>query len=180
MDAETRALTIGAWLEDLGEDAITDDALYAAYVEYKSSAETFMPSPGRLGKRARELTRGNTRDEAERAWQGVIDCDYGRDLRYLVDNTSAEVMRRLGGFDAMGNDTSENVNIWWHKRFVEMYAELKERENAGALMLGGGAQKLLQGTSDKMRINKPAPALSYEDRRERLLRQAEVLNGNGR
>lgn len=176
MSEDTQTLTIAAWLEDLGDECITDDALYAAYVEYKNSPEKWMPAPGVLRTRAIELVQGNVKDAAETAWQGVIDCEYGRDPQYLVDNLSRIVIQRLGGFDAMGAASSEDVSIWWHKRFVEMYAELKQRDNASVPMLAGGAQKFLQSTADKMRINKPTPALSYEDKRERLLRQAEAMN----
>lgn len=175
MDNQTRALTIAAWVEDLGDDCVNDDALYAAYVEYKNSPEKWMPSPGMLRTRAIELVQGNVNDLAERAWQGVIDCDYGREPRYLIDAVlSREIMRRLGGFDKMGETPSEWINKNFREPFLRMYAELKQRENASVPMLEGGAQKLLGDAANRLRVNKSAP-INYEERREQLLRQAKAM-----
>lgn len=125
------------WVDVL-ED-VPDDALQAAAREYTRSNAQFAPAPGQLRTRAIELMQGDTGELAERAWQGVIDCNYGREPKYLVDpELSKEIMRRLGGFEKMGNTDSEWINRNFREPFLRMYAEMKQRQISGVALIGAG------------------------------------------
>jgi len=137
--SEEFAALAATWQDVL--DDVPDELLTGAAREYLKSGAQWRPAPGQLRERVLELTNNDANELAERAWQGIVDCDYGRAPQYLVDPALArEVMRRLGGFDRMGETPSEWINLKWREPFLKMYAELKRREQAnGLMMLGAGA-----------------------------------------
>lgn len=134
---EERRLLAALWVDVLAD--VPDELLQAAAREYTRSNATFAPAPGMLRTRAIELVQGDADELAARAWQGIQDCDYGRATQYAVDGLSLEIIRRLGGFEKLGNTPSEWVNRNFREPFLKMYADLKQRETASRGLLGTGA-----------------------------------------
>lgn len=155
------------WIDVL-ED-VPDELLQSAAREYTRSDAQFAPAPGQLRTRALQLAHSDTNELAEKAWQGVVDCNYGREPQYLIDaDLSREIMRRLGGFDRMGETPSEWINKNWREPFLKMYADLKQRKLSNTPSLPAfNPANLLPPRQQKV---------TYEDKRERLLRQAEAMN----
>jgi hypothetical protein len=176
---DEKVMLDAVWLDVLGDDSVTDAALQAAAREYTRSAAQFAPAPGQLRTRALELVNGDVSEVAERAWQGVIDCNYGREPQYLVDDLSKEIIRRLGGFDRMGETPTEWINKNFREPFLRMYAELKGREMAGGLLLGAGAaqdnrvSQLLEQTMQRIAVRRDEKPT--DDRRAMLMKQAEQV-----
>lgn len=140
LDDDTRALTIGAWLEDCAD--VPDELLVAAAKAYQQSAEKWMPPPGVIRDMALKLSGGDADARALTAWETILDSDFGRDLDG-VDETARKVMRLLGGFEAYGNGKLEDEH-YFRDRFIKLYSSLAERQDGRAL-IGVGATLRLVG-----------------------------------
>jgi len=127
MDAQTRALLIAAWVEDLAD--IPDEILIRVARECELSAETWMPTSGKLRERAVEICGLDPSAMAERAWEAVLDYDHGHGTP-LTDDLARITMQRIGGWEAWHQVHIDDVH-WWHERFVKAYAESFGRQTAG-------------------------------------------------
>lgn len=117
----------GVWAAILSD--VPDDALILARDEWLRSTERFMPTPGQLRERSIELCGHDPASQAERGWQDFIDCEYGRDKRFMTDGIMLRCVRELGGFDAIGKTEPDKMHFV-KRDFLEKYSAYLRRENA--------------------------------------------------